>query len=101
MGKYLSVFTKKFYNDKLDPEETLRALDELKDIREKFSKLKPEDIVWDAEDLSKKPPAWFYAQLKAANLSECFVSVSGKNIFAILTEVFEFCNRRGISVKIL
>jgi uncharacterized protein len=97
---FIHICKKKFYNDKLDAEETLIALDELKDVRTKFLGLRPDDIVWDIEDLTRKPPTSFYTKLQASNLSECFVAVSGKNLFDILTEVFEFCNRRGISVKI-
>jgi len=99
-GSIYPYLQKNFYNDKLNPDETLKALDELKDIREKFAKLKPEDIIWDAEDLTKKPPNCFFDQLQASNLSECFIALNGKNIFDILTEVFEFCNKKGLSVKI-
>lgn len=99
-GSKYPYLQKKLYYEKLESDKTLNALDELNDIREKLSALKPENIIWDTEDLTKKPPASFYSQLKAANLSECFISVSGKSIFDLLTEVLEFCNRRSISVAI-
>lgn len=99
-GSKYPYLLKKLYYEQLKAEEISNAIEELLDVREKFEVLKPEYVVWDAEDLTKKPPSSFYSKLKAANLSDCFVSVSEKNIFDVLLEVFEFCKRRGISVKI-
>jgi len=99
-GSKYPYLLKKLYKEKLNSEETQNALEELKEIRTKLAAFKQDDIVWDAEDLTKKPPTSFHSQVRAVNLSECFISVSGKNIFDILSEVFEFCKRRGISVKI-
>jgi hypothetical protein len=99
-GSKYPYLQKKLYYDKLEHSETLNALDELKNIREKLALFKPEDIVWDAEDLSKKPSASFYSELNALNLTDCFVTVGKKNLFDVLYEVLEFCNRRKISVKI-
>lgn len=99
-GSQYPYLLKKLYYDKLESGETANALVELNEIRTKFTMLKPEEIVWDAEDLTKKPPVSFDSYLNATNLSECFIAVSKRNIFDVLHEVLEFCKRRGISVTI-
>ena len=99
-GSKYPYLQKKLYYEKLDSEEISPVLDELIDIRTKLAVLKPKDVIWDAEDLTKIPPASFYPKKNAVNLSECFIAVSGRNIFEILFEVLEFSKRRRISVKI-
>lgn len=99
-GSKYPYLLKKLYYDKLESGETANALVELNEIRMEFTLLKPEKIVWDAEDLTKKPPASFISHLNATNLSECFITVSKRNIFDVFQEVLEFCKRRGISVTI-
>ena len=99
-GSKYPYLQKKLYYEKLNPEEISHALDELKDIQIKLASFKPENIIWDVEDLTKKPPASFYSQAKAFNLSNSFKSVNWKNIFDVFYEVLEFCKRRKISVKI-
>ena len=99
-GSKYPYLLKKLYYDKLEPDEISNALDELQDIRKKLSQFKKEDIVWDAEDLTIKPPVSFITDLNAANLSECFITIGKRNLFDLLTDILEFCKKRGISVKI-
>lgn len=99
-GNKYPYLQKKLYHGKLDSQEAIHALNELKEIRVKFSSLKLEDIVWDVDDLTKKPPESFYSRVTASNLSECFITVGKKNLFTLLVDVLEFCDQRGISVEI-
>lgn len=99
-GSKYPYLQKKLYNEKLDSQEAVYALEELKDIQVQFKALKPEDIVWDVEDLTKKPPKTFYAKINGSNLSECFITVGNKNLFELLIEILEYCIRKGKSVKI-
>ncbi|MDP4147419.1 MAG: Imm70 family immunity protein [Bacillota bacterium] len=99
-GSRYPYLLRKFYYDGLTSQEIPQALEELKDIRTKFSTMKSEEIIWDAEDLLKKPPISFLKGLQASILSECFITVGGKNLINRLIEIFEFCIRREISIKI-
>jgi hypothetical protein len=98
-GSKYPYLQKKLYYGELDSNEVKNALDELQEIKTKFSALKPEDIIWDAEDLTQKPPETFYVQT-ATNLSECFITSGKKNLFNLLYEVLDFSSKRSISVKI-
>lgn len=99
-GSKYPYLLKNLYYDKLEAKDAGHALNELKEIRTKLSTLDIKDVIWDIEELAKKPPTSFISNLKAPNLSECFISVGGKNIFNLLIELLEFCIRRGISIKI-
>lgn len=99
-GSKYPYLQKKLYYETLDSKEAVHALEELKEIQIRFADLKPEDIVWDVENLTKKPPKTFFSNKNAYNLSECFITVGNKNLISRLTEILEFCIRRGISVKI-
>lgn len=99
-GSKYEYMLKKFYYEKLNAEEIEYALKELINIRLKFKELRPQDIIWDIEDTSKKTPDNYLLKSKALDLSECFISKGGKNIFDILLETFEFCNRKKFSIKI-
>ncbi len=90
----------RLYHNKLEPSEISNALVELAEVRRKLKTYKPDDVIWDAGDLSKNPSETFYSQPRASDLLECFKTTSGKNIFDVLSEVLEFCERRGISVKL-
>ena len=99
-GSEYEYMLKKFYYDKLNAEEIQYAINEVINIRLKFKELSPLNIIWDIEDTSKKPPNSYLLKIKAVDLSECFISKRGKNIFDILLETFEFCNRKKFSIKI-
>ena len=99
-GSKFPYLQKKLYYDALDSKEAISALEELKEIQNRFSALKPEDVVWDVEDLTKKPPMEFFSNNNATTLAECFIIVGKKNLISRLIEILEFCIRRGISVKI-
>ncbi len=83
----------------LEPDDIPSALAELEDIRKEFMSLKPEDVVWDSEDLNKKAPQAFFRQPDASNLSECFITQGRRNYFDVFTEVLEFSKNRLISVN--
>lgn len=99
-GSRYPYLLKKLYYEGLDSQEIPQALEELKEIQTKFSTMEPNEIIWDAEDILKEPPKLFFKDKQVSNLSECFITVGGKNLINRLIEIFEFCIRRGISVRI-
>lgn len=80
-GSKYPYLLNKLYYDKLGASEIPDALDELKDIQQKFKQIRTNE--------------------SSLTLSEYFHAKNGRNLFDIFTEVLEFCNRRKIAVKIL
>lgn len=99
-GSKYPYLQKKLYHETLEAQDAASALDELKEIQTKFEALKPQDVVWDVEVLTKKPPETFFSKTNASKLSDCFITVGNKNLFSLLTEILEYCVRKGKSVKI-
>ncbi len=46
----------KLYQGQLDGQDAAMALQELVDVKEKLKDYKPEQVIWDIDDLKAKPP---------------------------------------------
>lgn len=99
-GSIYPNLQKKLYYESLAVEDLESALSEVKDIRTKLAEFTKEDIVLDINKIRNQSEKLYYSQIKAKNLSECFITIKNKNLFDGLIEVFEFCKKRRISIKI-
>jgi hypothetical protein len=86
------------YSGELAPERASAALAELDQIREELRRLPPSALVWDAEDLTKPPPAEVLE--RAADLAGCFVRDDGADVLAGIAEALAFAARRGSPARI-
>lgn len=57
-------------------------------IQKKLSKLPPEKVVWDIEDLEKKPPWGNNISTDIKNLADYFITSEGDNLIEIIHEAF-------------
>lgn len=77
------------YNGVLKFENINRAKLELNIIKQEFSKLTTDKIVWDNTDLTKKTPWGNNIADRVTNLSNYFWTSDGKDLFEILNKAFD------------
>ena len=59
---------------------------ELLQVREEFKKILPDKIVWDINDLNKRPTWGYDISDEITNLSNYFVTNDGRNLFDLILE---------------
>lgn len=94
-GSKFPVLMNQLYSGEIQPEESKIALDEIKMIIKGLSELKPDQVIWDIEDLTKQPPWGNNIANTITNMANYFVTSDGKP----LLEVFETALQTSISVK--
>lgn len=94
-GSKFPVLMNQLYSGEIQPEDSKLALDELKIITEGLSELRPDQIIWDIEDLTKQPPWGNNIASTISSMSNYFVTSDGKP----LLEVFETALETSIKVK--
>ena len=68
---------------------------EIRDIREKLKKFRPDQVIWDTEDLSAKPPRGDDISLRITDLSNYFVTSTGRDLLEAIIENVEFLKRKA------
>ncbi|MFM9828894.1 MAG: Imm70 family immunity protein [Sphingomonas sp.] len=77
------------YDGKLPYEKSSTALAELAEIRSRFVDLAPDRIIWDIEDRAKMPPWGNDISADITNLSNYFVTSTGRDLIGLLEEALE------------
>lgn len=77
------------YNGSLPSEEASAALTELADISRELSALPPDEVIWDLEDRTKMPPWGSAIAADITNLSNYFVTSTGRDLIGVLREALE------------
>jgi 2,3-bisphosphoglycerate-dependent phosphoglycerate mutase len=91
----------KFYEGKLSQKDAVGALLELKIIKFELASLQPNKIIWDISDRSKTPPWGSNISRDITNLSNYFVTSTGRDFITSLEEIFEELRDRGGVAKIV
>lgn len=79
----------KLYQGKLESENISKALEELEDIKEQLKNYSPSQVVWDIEDISKRPPWGDNISEEITDLSNYFVTSDGEDFIKILKSALE------------
>ena len=76
------------YQGELSYKDVDRAKEELAVIKKELEKFSPDKVIWDIEDLSKQPPWGKNISPEIKNLSDCFITCDGENIFDEIMKAF-------------
>mgnify|MGYP001559508172 CR=1 FL=1 len=74
---------------------------EIRDIREKLKKFRPDQVIWDTEDLSAKPPRGDDISLRITDLSNYFVTSTGRDLLEAIIENVEFLKKKGGTLEVV
>lgn len=77
------------YNGKLENKNIDSAITELEAIRKKLQYYSPSQVIWDIEDLSKRPPWGDNISKDITNLSNYFITSEGKGVIDLLVKALE------------
>ena len=83
-GGVYPVLLKELYEGTLSAESGKAALLEFNEVDDKFKEIPPDKAVWDVKDLEMPRPNEFPFARDAKNLSEYFVTKSGKLLLPII-----------------
>lgn len=77
------------YNGNLENKNIDSAITELGVIKMKLQNYSPAQVIWDIEDLSKRPPWGENISKDISNLSNYFITSEGENLIDMLMKVLE------------
>lgn len=77
------------YNGKLENKNIDSAIIELGAIKKKLQNYSPSQVIWDIEDLSKRPPWGDNISKDISNLSNYFITSEGEDLIDILVKALE------------
>jgi hypothetical protein len=77
------------YNGKLENKNINSAINELEEIKKKLQDYSPSQVIWDIEDLSKRPPWGDNISKDITNLSNYFITSEGEDLIVMLMKALE------------
>lgn len=99
-GSKFPIIMNELYSGNLSLDKLKDAQNELEEIKQEFSKLSPDKIVWDAEDLGKTPPWGRNVSSDITNLAEYFITSDGNNLIDRLNEAIDEGLKEQVSIEI-
>lgn len=99
-GSKYPIIMNKLYQGKIDCEELDIALVELEDIYQNLKKISAEKVVWDIEDLTKRPPWGNNISKDITDLSNYFVTSEGEDLITIFRHALEKAKEMNTQIKI-
>ncbi len=88
------------YQGELPAEDVSTARGELAQAREALSGMPPSAVVWDVEDLSRRPPEGEAVDPAITNLSEYFLTNDGQNLIEVIDAALAHAEREHATVTI-
>jgi hypothetical protein len=94
-GSKFPILMNELYKKEIDYKECKKILNELNIIKKELSKLTPDKIIWDIENLEKQAPWGNNVAETITNMSNYYVTSDGKQLF----NVFETALKATIEIK--
>jgi 2,3-bisphosphoglycerate-dependent phosphoglycerate mutase len=99
-GSRFSVLMNGLFPGTLSADLVPAALQELHAVRNEFSGLPPEAMVWDCEDPSKQPPRGTERAAHIKTSAQYFVTSDGKDLFEVMEKAFSSAISAGKDVVV-
>ena len=100
-GTIFPELMNELYQGRLDASQNAKVLNDVLVIRELLKDYSPQNVVWDIENLGARPPWGSNIASDITDLSNYFVTSTGRDLFEVLIECLEAAQRRGIDVLIV
>jgi hypothetical protein len=95
-GSKYPLFFNDFYNGIVHWEDAPKLIEIMEEIRGKLSAFKPDEVIWDIEDLSQKPPWGDYISEDITSLANYFCTSDGA--FDLIDVIIQAL-RKGYEIK--
>lgn len=99
-GSKYPVIMNQLYQGEIGCEELDIALVELEDIYQSLKKISAEKVVWDIENLTKRPPWGNNISNDITDLSNYFVTSEGEDLITIFKHALEKAKEMNTRIKI-
>jgi len=86
-GSKFPIVMKKLYAGKIVAGDANRAETELRQIQKELAKFPPRNVIWDFDDRAAQPPWGDKIAPTITDLSNYFVTSTGRDLFELLLEV--------------
>jgi len=83
-GSRYPLIMKELYNGRLKWEDAKQVTDEISAIKDQLKDYSPDMVVWDLNDLSKKPPWGDKISPTITSLANYFVTSDGRDMFDVV-----------------
>jgi 2,3-bisphosphoglycerate-dependent phosphoglycerate mutase len=100
-GSRFPLIMKNLYNGELSRKDATGAISELQTIKDELANLKPNKVIWDIHNRSKTPPWGNNISSEITDLSNYFVTSTGRDFISSLFEILEELNDRGGLVRVV
>lgn len=100
-GSVYPVLMNKLYQGSVEAQEADALLKEFGDVREKLRKFRPDQVIWDIEDLTARPPWGDDFSSRITGLSNYFVTSTGRDLFEAIIENAEFLKKKGGTLAVV
>lgn len=90
----------KLYEGKVAREDAEAASAEISQIQEALAKLPPDQVVWDAEDMTKAPPYGKHIGPHVRSCADYWVTTTGRNLIAEIIDNMESLLEFGGSLEV-
>lgn len=98
--RYPALMLDLYQEGRLDSSRSAEALEEALEIRERLKSFSPDQVVWDIENLEAIPPWGKDISSDITDLSNYFVTSTGRDLFEILIECLEALEKEGGAMTI-
>jgi 2,3-bisphosphoglycerate-dependent phosphoglycerate mutase len=99
-GSRFPELMNELYQGKLESGKTAKALADLSTIKRELAQHRPDEVMWDIENPSARPPWGDNISKEITDLSNYFVTSTGKDVFGVLEECLKASQRNGSRVTI-
>lgn len=99
-GSRFPELMNELYQGKLDAIKAAKILADLNQIKEELRSYPPDKVVWDIENLFESPPWGTNISSDITDLSNYFVTSTGRDMFDVLIECISALQRKGGSLLI-
>lgn len=99
-GRRFPILMRDLYSGRLSAEKAVAASKELLELRQGLAGFKPQELVWDFEDRSRRPPWGNEVSSPITSLANYFVTSNGKDLLRVLEDVLATAARRRQDVLI-
>jgi hypothetical protein len=83
-GSRFPVLMNELYQGKVSPENLSILIQEIGIVQEELRNFEPKEVIWNIEDLTKRPPWGDKISTEITSLANYFVTSDGKDLFEVL-----------------
>jgi hypothetical protein len=100
-GTRFPILLNKLYHGKLERIDASQALAELRIIEKELKQFTPDQVIWDIQNRDKLPPWGKNISLQITDLSNYFVTSTGRQLIPLIQKFLDELNDNGGLLQIV